>query len=313
MWYYDDGLDYSKPADREYIEKRKQEERERRIKEAKEERRSYLKGRHGVRYYYDPSKYVVDPYTPKLKCIFTRDLRREKLFAYLKYLNGKKVFVRDLAWKFAVTERTIQSDLKFLIDNGFIERQMNKTRHNRQTMNSYIVHKEKQKELAFGGGKYVRPIYVAKKDNDYYICVETDYGFYKRNGRRRNVEDCYYSLFEHGIDSEEYITKESHKLAVNYFTTDISGEYYGTICSIVDHGKIYDKDHNEEIRFRDKTFFTLMVLDELYPTTKDARWITLKVAPRRLKNKVNNKAIYNVKKLLGVKWPLMCRTFLKKI
>ena len=28
MWYYDDGLDYSNPADREIIEKRKQLERE---------------------------------------------------------------------------------------------------------------------------------------------------------------------------------------------------------------------------------------------------------------------------------------------
>lgn len=79
------------PADREVIEKRKQEERERRIKEAKEEIWLYLKGGRGVRY---SSKYVVNPYEPKLKCIFTRDLRREKLFVYLNYLNGKKVFVR---------------------------------------------------------------------------------------------------------------------------------------------------------------------------------------------------------------------------
>lgn len=56
-----------------------------------------------------------------------------------------------------------------------------------------------------------------------------------------------------------------------------------------------------------------MVLDELYPTTKDAQWITLKVAPRRLKNKVNNKAIYNVKRLLGVKWPPDVSNISKKI
>ena len=119
MWYYDDGLDYSSPADREIIEKRQQLEREERIKYIKAQRRSYLKGKRGVRLYYDRDYYEDEE--AQIKCVFTRDLRREKLFAYLKYLNGKKVFVRDLAWKFAVTERTIQSDLKFLIDNGYIE------------------------------------------------------------------------------------------------------------------------------------------------------------------------------------------------
>ena len=49
-----------------------------------------------------------------IKFAFTKNLRREKLFACLKYLNGKKVLVRDLSWKFAVTEKTIQSDLKSL-------------------------------------------------------------------------------------------------------------------------------------------------------------------------------------------------------
>ena len=57
MWYYDDGLDYSNPADREIIEKRKQLEREERIKYIKEQRRSYLKGQRGVRLYYVPNKY----------------------------------------------------------------------------------------------------------------------------------------------------------------------------------------------------------------------------------------------------------------
>lgn len=58
MWYYDDGLDYSNSADREIIEKRKQLEREERIKYIKEQRRSYLKGQRGVRLYYVPNKYA---------------------------------------------------------------------------------------------------------------------------------------------------------------------------------------------------------------------------------------------------------------
>lgn len=170
MWYYDDGLDYRNPADRENIEKRKRLEREERVKYIKAQRRSYLKGKRGVRLYYDRDYFEDEE--AQIKCVFTRDLRREKLFAYLKYLNGKKVFVRDLAWKFAVTERTIQSDLKFLIDNGYIERQINKTFKGRQTKNSYIVHPEKQKELAYGGNKSIMPIFVAKKDDNYYVCVE---------------------------------------------------------------------------------------------------------------------------------------------
>lgn len=134
MWYYDDSLDYRNPADRENIEKQKRLEREEQIKYIKAQRRSYLKGKRGVRLYYDRDYFEDEE--AQIKCVFTRDLRREKLFAYLKYLNGKKVFVRDLAWKFAVTERTIQSDLKFLIDNGYIERQINKTFKGRQTKNS---------------------------------------------------------------------------------------------------------------------------------------------------------------------------------
>ena len=53
MWYYDDGLDYRNPADRENIEKQKRLEREERIKYIKAQRRSYLKGKRGVRLYYD--------------------------------------------------------------------------------------------------------------------------------------------------------------------------------------------------------------------------------------------------------------------
>lgn len=46
----------------------------------------------------------------QVKCVYTKDLRLEKLFGYLKYLNGIEILIRDLAFHYAVTERTIQPD-----------------------------------------------------------------------------------------------------------------------------------------------------------------------------------------------------------
>ena len=132
--------------------------------------KTYLKGQRGVRRYYDYSKldydddeeytddedkdidnedinkenididsediddeYIDDEKERPVKCVFKKDLRREKLFAYLKYLNGKKILVRDLAWHFAVTERTIQMDLRWLENNDFIITKTNKTYTGKQT------------------------------------------------------------------------------------------------------------------------------------------------------------------------------------
>lgn len=109
--------------------------------------RSYLKGQRGKRKYVDYNKTGTmtfndkDPYIyddddddwdykyirhDKIKCVFTRDLRREKLYNFFKYLKGRKVLVRNLAWKFAVTERTIQTDIKYLVNKGFITVKTNK-------------------------------------------------------------------------------------------------------------------------------------------------------------------------------------------
>ena len=66
----------------------------------------------------------------------------EKLWNYFKYLESKKIAVENLAIKFGVTERTIQNDVKFLIDGGYIEIQTNKTTKGKQTKNSYITIKQ---------------------------------------------------------------------------------------------------------------------------------------------------------------------------
>ncbi len=116
----EEGLDFRDPYDREIILQQRREELAERLREKKQRNKTYLKGQRGVRRYYD---YDIPIYEDKvgneirqIKCVYTRDKRRKSLFKYLKYLKGKKVLVRDLAWKYAVTERTIQSDLKYLID-----------------------------------------------------------------------------------------------------------------------------------------------------------------------------------------------------
>lgn len=133
MYINEDGLDFRDPYERQIILQQRQEELAEKLKEKKERNKTYLKGQRGVRRYYDYKKLESLVYENKdedgclndyddveedtdveeqvferhIKCIFTRELRRKKLYAYLKYLKGRKVLVRDLAWKFAVAERTI--------------------------------------------------------------------------------------------------------------------------------------------------------------------------------------------------------------
>ena len=60
-------------------------------------------------------------------------------------MEGRKIAVENLAIKFGVTERTIQNDVKFLIDGGYIERQTNKITKGKQTKN-YYKSREQYKE-----------------------------------------------------------------------------------------------------------------------------------------------------------------------
>ena len=78
--------------------------------------RTYIKGKRGVKLYYDSAHYdeyeIDDDYDGEYEKyevtkIFRKSIRREKLWNYFKYLEGKKIAVENLAIKFGVTERTI--------------------------------------------------------------------------------------------------------------------------------------------------------------------------------------------------------------
>lgn len=130
MYINEDGLDFRDPYERQIILQQRQEELAEKLKEKKERNKTYLKGQRGVRRNYDYDIPVIQGKDGKeirqIKCVYTRDKRLKSMFEYFEYLKGKKILVRDLAWKYAVTVRTIQNDLKYLMDNGFIKRQINK-------------------------------------------------------------------------------------------------------------------------------------------------------------------------------------------
>lgn len=225
------------------------------------------------------------------------------MFKYLKYLKGKKVLVRNLAWKYAVTERTIQSDLKYLIDNGFIERQTNKTHLNRQTKNSYIVHPEKEKDFPFDDDCFVHPIIIAKQNENYYIITQSDYDESKVVRGYRNIELFFFELPEFPLKKTSDIDKISLTYANDVFGNNISLKYYGEVYSYIVKGKDVDEDTKKVYeRWTNKLYFSLIELEKLYPPREGYRWITLKVAPRRIKRFDINKGLhYITKEILGVK------------
>ena len=105
-------------------------------------------------------------------------------------MNGRKVLIRDLAWKFAVTERTIQSDLKYLIEKGIITKQINLNKQGKQTKNSYIVKKVKEIDLPFDD-TYLVVVFLVKQNNEYYVLTKTDYS---PNNKKNNINDYEFEL-----------------------------------------------------------------------------------------------------------------------
>ena len=89
------------------------------------------------------------------------------MWNYFKYLSERKIAIEKLATKFSVTERTIQNDIKFLIDGGYIERKPNKTTKGKQTKNSYITIKK------YESGILTK--HIAMKFNDENIPIPSDY------------------------------------------------------------------------------------------------------------------------------------------
>lgn len=267
--------------------------------------KTYLKGQRGIRKYYDYDKLdelgfddVKDKESDRpIKCVFTKNLRREKLFAYLKYLNGRKVSVRDLAWKFAVTERTIQNDLKYFVDNGFIQRQINKTRKGKMTKNSYIVNKDKEKDLQLEDS-YLFVVFIAKKDNKYYVLTKTEYDESNKTFYQQRIEDFEFELPNVKIENISKIDKISLEIAKDIFNRDLKDEYKSMVYSNIAKGKFpridkYGKTQNEW--WKEKDSFTLFLLKDKYPCADICKWITLNIAPRRIRIHCQNKGLKYIK------------------
>ena len=154
-----------------------------------------------------------------------------------------------MAWKFAVTERTIQSDLKFFIDNGFIEKQINKTAIGRITKNSYIVNKNKEKDLHLNNS-ILFVVFIAKKGKMYYILTKTDYDEFNKSFYNKTIEDFDFELPSVRIDSIKLIDKISDKIASSIFSKNLKDEYKSVVYSNIAKGKFsrideYGKAQNE--------------------------------------------------------------------
>lgn len=113
MKVYDDYYGY---IDKEKLRQIRLEEKKEYFEMKKQRNKTYLKGQRGKRLYYDYEKKYVDQednddygdyddeelddkaLERRVKCVYTKELRLEKLYGYLKYLNGRKILIRDLAF-----------------------------------------------------------------------------------------------------------------------------------------------------------------------------------------------------------------------
>ena len=304
--YYDKEYGYANSFELKQIrEMRLKNIRKQKNENKKKINKTYLKGKRGIRKYYDYDKldelgfdeYNNEESDRPVKCVFNKNLRREKLFAYLKYLNGRKVAVRDLAWKFAVTERTIQSDLKFFEDNGFIERKINKTHIGRMTKNSYIVNKNKEKNLELND-QYLFVLFITKKYDKYYILTKTEYDESNKTFYQQKIEDFEFELPNIKIENSKKIDKISFEIAKDIFSRDLKDEYKSIVYSNIVKGKfeeidVYGKKQNEW--WKEKIYFSLFLLTEMFQCDSGCKWLTLNVAPRRIRSHNQNKGLKYIK------------------
>lgn len=291
--------------------------------------RSYLKGQRGKRKYVDYNKTGTmiyndkDPYIyddddddwdykyirhDKIKCVFTRDLRREKLYNFFKYLKGRKVLVRNLAWKFAVTERTIQTDIKYLVDKGFITVKTNKNLKGKQIRNSYIVNKVKEVDLPCENTE-LNIVVIAKQENDYYVLTKTDYKGKDKEYKSKDHKTINQHTFTFPTiqeQNEEQIDIHSLSTAKELFNEDLSNYFKGHVLTDLDkqryvykscRNKDYDEDDYSPKKV--KHYFTLFVLDKT-KSIDNHYWLKLSVAPRRLRNKSANKCLKFIKEMCKI-------------
>lgn len=309
--------------------------------------KTYLKGQRGVRRYYDEDKAFVkeDPYDlsdyidkngylndyddnfekklfrklkkkkkvpieeqRQIKCVFTKDTRRASLFNYFKYLKGKKVLVRDLAWKFAVTERTIQHDLRFLENNGFITIQANKTFKGKQTKNSYIVNLEKQNELPFDN-TYLFVCFIGGKDGEYYVLTKTNYKPQEECTRKfKPMQECNFSLPQIKLHLETKLDEKSLNMANKLFNSKLENNYKGYVYSgyytkdilHIDWDSYDELDNplrNIEHR-KTRVVYSWFLLDTLLTPPNGYMWIALNGSNRKINHTLTNKCLKKIKEFL---------------
>lgn len=301
MMFHSGDLDYSDPVQRKIAKLNRVEEQRDYLERKKKINKSYLKGQRGKRLYYDydivneesnKDSYLDDDYdeddmTNKvrpLKFVFTKDIRREKLLQYLIYLKGKKVLIRDLAWKFAVTERTIQSDLKYLINNDFVKREINKTYKGKQTRNSFFVNKEKLKDLHLKQS-FVYVVIIAKQSDGYYL-------FAKPKSKSKQ-----YDIPFKKIKQQDKIDEISFNISKDLINGDLSKFYKGYVYEHITKYGVNTEDLFDDIlgETKCKNYFTLFVIDTKFDI-KNWQWLKLATATRKINQFHINKAINYISK-----------------
>ena len=273
--------------------------------------KTYIKGRRGVKLYYDSAHYdeyeIDDEYDgeyekDEVRKVFRKSIRREKLWNYFKYLGGRKIAVEKLARKFSVTERTIQNDVKFLIDGGYIEKQTNKTRKGKQSQNSYITIKQYESNVLVKNS-YLQVIYLAQKNNEWYVIARTDYDESKVKYKVRNIKDFTFTLPHKEVYSKNNIEEFSIEITEKVFSKNLQDEYQGIIFNHSSKHRYYKFDdylHKKPKIKRVKCYFALYKLNEIMPCNKRFRWIKLSIAPKRIRDFKANKGLHYVKKnILG--------------
>ena len=280
-------------------------------RKVKKVEKTYIKGKRGVKLYYDSAHYdeyeIDDDYDgeyekDEVRKVFRKSIRREKMWNYFEYLEGRKIAVEKLAKKFSVTERTIQNDVKFLIDGGYIERRPNKTTKGKQTKNSYITIKK------YGSGiltmySYLQVIYLAKKDNEWYVLTRTDYDESKVKYKIRNIKDFTFALPHKQIYSKNNIDDFAKKITEKAFSQNLQDKYQGIVFEHISKPRYYKID--DYLRTKPKIkqikcYFALYQLDECLSCNKGFRWIKLSIAPKRIRDFKANKGLHYVRKnILG--------------
>ena len=270
-----------------------------------------VKGKRGVKFYYDSTHYDEYEYDEdydgkydkdEVRTVFRKSIRREKMWNYFEYLEGRKIAVEKLARKFSVTERTIQNDVKFLIDGGYIERRTNKTRKGKQTKNSYITIKKYESGI-LTMYSYLQVIYLAKKDNQWYILSRTDYDEGKVKYKVRNIKDFIFTLPHKQIYSKNNIDEFAKEITEKAFSQNLQDKYQGIVFEHISKHRYYKIDdylHKKPKIKQIKCCFALYQLDECLPCNKGFRWIKLSIAPKRIRDFKANKGLHYVRKnILG--------------